>query len=324
MRNQRAGVEEPSVRIGLLPLSAQLGRKHRRAEHGVLREKQPVDETHVDELFDVCRSGLPRNSRIRFQAAIDVVHAEGVSTPGQAREVADVTAVVAVPQADPGRTDSLGSEDFGLLFPAAQPRMSMCRDADARGPAGARGGAQGSFFGRGHDIIRRRHLDDSGLDARAVDALLDFADEELGERLGRPLDQGWRSKQVLPGAGHDLYSGLVRDLLDETDVAPHIVGSEIDEGIDPRRLECFQLLDSARGQTFPAAGGFWPLLPEPRRTVANVFMAQREAEFRHVDRAAHGLNHPGIDGDVRRGAHCRHLEEKLTPTRAHVGPYHCR
>ena len=53
-------------------------------------------------------------------------------------------------------------------------------------------------------------------------------------------------------AGHDLYSGLARDLLDETDVAPHIEGSEVDEGIDPRRLECFQLPDSAGDQAFPA------------------------------------------------------------------------
>src|ERR1700760_1477294 len=87
----------------------------------------------------------------------------------------------------------------------------------------------------------------SPVSVRAVDALFDLLDEEIGEARNRVRRHGHarilRRKESLPGAGDHVQSGFPRNLLKKPYVAPHVIGREVDNGVDPCRAYKFKFLD---------------------------------------------------------------------------------
>ena len=80
----------------------------------------------------------------------------------------------------------------------------------------------------------RGALEERGLDVRALDALLDVVNEQVGDLVGVARDE--RDRQVVvgvdAGAGDDLDAGLLRDALHQCDIAAQEHARRLDHGLD--------------------------------------------------------------------------------------------
>jgi hypothetical protein len=136
-----------------------------------------------------------------------------------------------------------------------------------------------------------RHLNDARLDVSALDTALNFKNEEIGELVRRTRVHGQRRIKPMTSAGNDLHAGLPRRFLDETNVAADIGRGDVDDGVHAalaaHRLE---FVDHHADEIRPTPEELRPGLHETRRTRANMFVRQSEAELGGIHRLLHRLN----------------------------------
>src|SRR5262245_33241119 len=121
-----------------------------------------------------------------------------------------------------------------------------------RGLAGSCGSSQNSFFIGRHALRETRCFDDTCFDARVLDSLLDFPSKELSELLRGAFTEFGR-KETLAGTYHNLHSRLSRDLFDETNIAPGLRGSQVNDSVYAYIPCCFEFIDHVGNGALPAA-----------------------------------------------------------------------
>src|ERR1700732_1249026 len=102
------------------------------------------------------------------------------------------------------------------------------------------------FFKGGHVLSYDPYLDHTCFDASAVNTLLNFFFEELGKPFNRARRHRYmrnRREKTLAGASDHVKSGFARNLFEKANVAPDIIGGQIDDGADACSSYKFEFFD---------------------------------------------------------------------------------
>src|SRR5262245_59531717 len=116
---------------------------------------------------------------------MDVVHAEGVAAPGQTQEVVHIAAVVAVVERHSGGAYTFVLQDCRITLAGAVDGIRVDANGHSGRLAGSGGCPQTHLFKRGRAASDDAYLDDTGFDARAVNAAINFLHEIVSKTRNR-------------------------------------------------------------------------------------------------------------------------------------------
>ena len=189
---------------------------------------------------------------------------------------------VAVPDHHAGRVDALLDEQVELGG-ADRPAGGVGGDRQAGTPVGAGRRPERPLLDRRDDPVAADLADDPG--AHPVDALLDVADDQVGDGVGRQLVELGREvgAAVEPAAPHDLQPRGLGHPSQRGRVAVQPAGGDVDEraaagvGVPPQL---------SLGQRRVVEQAVAPVLP--RQVEEDVLVRQRHAQVVGGHRAGHG------------------------------------
>src|ERR671914_2856801 len=232
------------------------------------------------------------------------VHADPAARIEEALDVVEIVGVAGVGDLHLRRIDALLLEDPHLLRTGAAGRARVGHDRAASLDRGARRGAVDLLDVRSDAGLVGGALDEGGLDAGALNAVLDLMDEDGGHGVLVAVEEELRKVVVGVDARgeHDLKSALVGDALAESGVAVEEHGARLDDGLDAMPLDRVGVVHGG----VPLA----LLVIEMRELEATrlvdgpeVLVDEREAELLDVDGPVDGLDigHAGLLPGVRCG-----------------------
>src|ERR1700733_2279283 len=193
---------------------------------------------------------------------MDVVHAERIAAPHETQEVIHIAASVAVVKRNASGMNAFVLQDCGVTLTGAIGGIGVGAYGNSGRFAGPSGRAQ-TYFLEGRQLFADdTYFDYTGFDGSAVNSLLDFFCEEIGEtRNGAGRHRytlHFRRKKSLAGTRDHIESGLPRNFLEKANVAPDIVGSQINDGADACGSYEFELIDGLSDQFCSAIRALWP------------------------------------------------------------------
>ena len=140
---------------------------------GVVAEHHLVSVSPARELDD----GLDPGVCVEGLVDAEAVHADEAALGQHALDVVEVVAVAGMSDDDTAEIDAFVFEDMLLCGPGVGGGVGVRRDGQARGPVSLGGRAQQFFVDRRDAIVVGGAFDDARSCRRALNALLDVADE---------------------------------------------------------------------------------------------------------------------------------------------------